>query len=378
LCLHDPVWCDHLPYLPFPDNWPVWTPAQKLADWLESYAKIMELNVWTSSTVTSAEKDGSGAWVVNVTRTLPDGTETKRVLRPIHVVFALGFGAGTLNIPKFPKQEEFEGEIVHNLQYTTAKKYAGKKVVVVGTATSGHDVALDLANHGVDVTIYQRSPVYIMSTEHGIPGFLPLYVEGGPPTDIADRIGASVPIPLALSLHRQTVKKVAAADRHILDGLKKKGFKMTDGPGGAGFLSLLYLRGGGYYFDVGACQMIIDGQIGLKNDSVIEEFTKTGLKFDNGSTLDADLVIFATGLGDYRDGFRKLLSEELGGKLKPMWGLDDDGEPRGAWRDIGVDRLWCMMGNLAMCRYHSRHVALQIKAMKEGLFTGRYSLEEGT
>lgn len=46
-------------------------------------------------------------------------------------------------------QEEFEGEIIHSFQYTTAKKYAGKKVVVVGTATSGHDVAFDLANHGV-------------------------------------------------------------------------------------------------------------------------------------------------------------------------------------------------------------------------------------
>ncbi|KAF9644022.1 FAD/NAD(P)-binding domain-containing protein [Thelephora ganbajun] len=90
LCLHDPVWYDHFPYLPFPANWPVWTPAQKLADWLESYAKIMELNVWTSSTVTSAEKDASGVWVVNLTQILFDGTETKRVLRPTHLVFALG------------------------------------------------------------------------------------------------------------------------------------------------------------------------------------------------------------------------------------------------------------------------------------------------
>ena len=105
--------------------------------------------------------------------------------------------------------------------------------------------------------------------------------------------------------------------------------------------------------------MIIDGKIGLKNDSAIKEFTKTGLKFEDGSTLDADLVVFATGLGDYRDGFRKILGKELGGKVKQIWGLDGDGEPRGAWRDIGIDNLWCMMGNLAMCRYHSRHVALR-------------------
>ena len=142
--------------------------------------------------------------------------------------------------------------------------------------------------------------------------------------------------------------------------------------------------------------MIIDGKIGLKSDSAIKEFTKAGLKFEDGSTLDTDVVVFATGFGDYRDGFRNILSKELGSKVKQIWGLDSSGEPRGAWRDIGVDNLWCMMGNLAMCRYHSRHVALrelffivsslpravdccgwtEIKAMKEGLFTGRYSLEE--
>jgi len=141
-----------------------------LADWLEFYAKVTELNVWTSSTVTLAEKDASGAWAVNLTRILPDGTETTRVLRPAHVVFALGFGAGAWNVPTFPKQvlfspcflqpqvdgadslllqEEFEGEAIHSLAYTAAKNYIGKKVVVVGAATAGHDVAFDLANHGV-------------------------------------------------------------------------------------------------------------------------------------------------------------------------------------------------------------------------------------
>jgi len=218
--------------------------------------------------------------------------------------------------------------------------------------------------------------VYVMSTEHGIPGFLSAYVEGGPPTDIADRLTASVPFFLAVSLSRQTVREVAEADKGILDGLRKVGFKLTNAPDGAGFLSLLFYRGGGYYIDIGASQMIIDGKIKLKNDSVIKEFTKTGLKFENDSTLDADLVVFATGVGDYRDGFRYILSKELGAKVKRIWGVDDSGESRGAWRDVGVENLWCMMGNLAMCRYHSRHIALQIKAMEKGLFTGRYSLEE--
>jgi len=225
-------------------------------------------------------------------------------------------------------------------------------------------------------TIYQRSAVYIMSTKHGIPRFLSSYVEGGPPTEIADRLGASLPLHLVFLLSQRVVEEVAADDKDILDGLRKKGFKLTNGPDNAGFPSLSYRRGGGYYFDVGASQLIIDGKIGLKNDSVIKEFTKTGLKFEDDSTLDADLVVFATGIGDPRDEYKKIIGEELGSRVKQIWGLDSSGEPNGAWREIGIDNLWCMMGNLAMCRYHSRHVALQIKAMKEGLFTGRYSLKE--
>ena len=164
----------------------------------------------------------------------------------------------------------------------------------------------------------------------------------------------------------------------MLDGLAKKGFKLTNGLDDAGFISLSYSRAGGYYFgqfppvsfqildlnlallaDVGASQLIIDGKIGLKSDSVIKEFTKTGLKFEDGSTLEADLVVFATGIGDTRDGYKKILGEELGSKVKQIWGLDSAGEVNGAWRDIGIENLWCMMGNLAACRYHSRHVALR-------------------
>lgn len=47
--------------------------------------------------------------------------------------------------------------------------------------------------------------------------------------------------------------------------------------------------------DVGASQLIIDGKIKLKNDSLMERFTKTGIKFEDGSELPADVVIFATG-----------------------------------------------------------------------------------
>jgi putative flavoprotein involved in K+ transport len=69
LVLHDPVWYDHMPYLPFPDHWPVFSPKDQIADWLEMYAKVMELNYWTSSRCLHARFDDTAReWIVEVDR----------------------------------------------------------------------------------------------------------------------------------------------------------------------------------------------------------------------------------------------------------------------------------------------------------------------
>src|SRR5215212_9453752 len=86
LCLHDPVWYDHLPYLPFPRNWPVFAPKDKIGDWLESYTKVMELNYWPNTEVKSASYDEVTAeWTVHLER---DGQAL--VLRPKQLVLATG------------------------------------------------------------------------------------------------------------------------------------------------------------------------------------------------------------------------------------------------------------------------------------------------
>ncbi len=86
LCLHDPVWYDHLPYLPFPPNWPVFSPKDKIGDWLEMYTRIMELNYWTRTTCKSAKYDeATKEWTVVVDR---DGEEV--VLKPKQLVLATG------------------------------------------------------------------------------------------------------------------------------------------------------------------------------------------------------------------------------------------------------------------------------------------------
>ena len=69
LCLHDPVWYDHLPYLPFPPNWPVFAPKDKIGDWLEFYTRVMEVPYWSKTTCLSASFDETDErWTVEVDR----------------------------------------------------------------------------------------------------------------------------------------------------------------------------------------------------------------------------------------------------------------------------------------------------------------------
>ncbi|KAJ7761821.1 hypothetical protein B0H16DRAFT_539958 [Mycena metata] len=372
LCLHDPVWYDHLPYMPFPDTWPVYTPALKLGNWLENYAESMELDVWTSSTVVSARPGTSSGWDVVVKHA---GKE--RTFKVKHVVFATGIGAGEGKLPSYPGMDVFKGQILHSTQHKRATDHAGKKVVIVGACTSAHDIAVDYYEHGVDVTMYQRSSTYVMTTKNGWKHIMGgVYWEGGLPTDLADRFTASFPHLMAIGLNQRQVHKIADDDKELLEGLKKCGFKLNLGTLDAGFALSAWDRAGGYYLDVGASQMIIDGKIKLKNDSQIAEFTESGLRFEDGSELPVDVVVFATGLGDARNGVRKICGDAVGDKCKAIWGLNSEGEINGAWRDLGVPGLWYMMGNLALGRFHSKHVALQIKAMEEGVFGERYSAPE--
>ncbi|KAJ7257380.1 hypothetical protein C8J57DRAFT_1235096 [Mycena rebaudengoi] len=131
-----------------------------------------------------------------------------------------------------------------------------------------------------------------------------------------------------------------------------------------------------YPLDVGASQLLIDGKIKLKNDSQIAEFAETGLKFENSNELAADVVVFATGHSNARDTVRKICGDTVADRCKRIWGLNVEGEVNGAWRDLKMPRFGYMIGNLALTRFHSKHVAFQIKAIEECLFGKRYAAEE--
>src|SRR5262245_46751861 len=135
LCLHDPVWYDHLPYLPFPPHWPVFSPKDKIGDWLEMYTKVMELNYWGSTTCHTASWDETNKWWAVVV----DRNGERRVLRPRQLVLATGM-SGKPNLPRFKGMERFRGDQHHSSQHPGSDAYRGKKAVIIGSNNSAHDI----------------------------------------------------------------------------------------------------------------------------------------------------------------------------------------------------------------------------------------------
>lgn len=370
LVLHDPVWYDHLPYVPFPSHWPIFTPKDKLAEWFEAYAKLLELNVWTQTNLESASWDGSKRqWTVNLERKKADGTTEKRTLHPRHVIQATGH-SGEMSFPQIKGIEDFKGDrLCHSSQFKGANSDSkGKKAIVVGCCNSGHDIAQDFYEHGYDVTIVQRSSTYIMSSKAGIDVLLGgLYEEGSPDTEDADLIFMSIPNAMLKRMHMDATKEIARRDADLLAGLEKAGFKVDNGPDDAGFFMKYFQRGGGYYIDVGASQLIIDGKIKVKQGQEIAEVKPHGLLFADGSELEADEIVFATGYENMRGTARKIFGDKVADRIKDVWGFDEEGELRTMWRRSGHENFWLFGGNLALCRYFSRMLALQIKAIEEGI-----------
>jgi hypothetical protein len=156
-------------------------------------------------------------------------------------------------------------------------------------------------------------------------------------------------------------------DKATLDGLRKAGFGIDMGPMDAGLLIKYYQRGGGYYIDVGASQLIIDGKIKVKQGQEISQILPNGLEFADGSKLEADEIIFATGYQNMRTQARLIFGDEVADRVGDVWGFNEEGEFRTMWQKSGHPGLWFMGGNLAISRYYSRILALQIKALEEGI-----------
>ncbi|OAP59200.1 hypothetical protein AYL99_06498 [Fonsecaea erecta] len=371
LVLHDPVWYDHMPYLEFPSTWPIFTPKDKLAEWFEAYAKILELNVWVKTVIESSSWDETErVWTVKLRRTTATGSEI-RTIHPKHLIQATGH-SGKKNFPAHLKGlAQFQGHVLcHSSDFRGARKEGkGTKAVVVGSCNSAHDIAQDFYEQGYDVTMVQRSTTCIVTSQAIMQiGMKGLYEEDGPAVDDADLYRHSFPSEVLKAVSVKIAQAQADFDADILERLAKVGFQTDRGPDDAGIFMKYFQRGGGYYIDVGGSQLVADGKIKVKQGQEILEVLPHGLRFADGSELEASEIVFATGYSNMRSQAREIFGDELADRIGDVWGYNHEGEMRTIWQKSGHPGFWFMGGNLSLCRFYSKILALQIKGLLEGLY----------
>jgi putative flavoprotein involved in K+ transport len=384
LCLHDPVWYDHMPYLKFPDNWPVFSPKDKIADWLESYTKVMELNYWPNTEAKSATyNETTREWTVDVER---DGQAI--VLRPEQLVLATGM-SGRPRIPSFPGMDVFRGDQHHSSAHPGPDAYRGKRCVVVGSNNSAFDICGALWENGADVTMVQRSSTHIVRSATLMDiGLGALYSEqavaSGVTTEKADLIFASVPYRIMHVFQIPLYERMRERDKDFYDRLEKAGFEHDWGDDGSGLFMKYLRRGSGYYIDVGAADLVANGDVKLVRGQV-DHLTEDAVVLDDGTELPADLVVYATGYNSMNGWAADLISPEVADKVGKCWGLGSDttkdpgpweGEQRNMWKPTRQEALWFHGGNLHQSRHYSLYLALQLKARQAGIPTPVYGRQE--
>ncbi|MDG4663446.1 NAD(P)/FAD-dependent oxidoreductase [Mycobacterium sp. 236(2023)] len=384
LCLHDPVWYDHLPYLPFPQNWPVFAPKDKIGDWLEFYTRVMEVPYWSKTTCLSASFDeGSQKWTVEVDR---DGE--RLTLHPTQLVLATGM-SGKPNVPTLPGQDVFRGDQHHSSAHPGPDAYVGKKAVVIGSNNSAHDICKALYENGVDVTMVQRSSTHIVKSDSLMEiGLGALYSEqavaDGMTTEKADLTFASLPYRIMHEFQIPLYDQMRERDKDFYDRLAAAGFELDWGADGSGLFMKYLRRGSGYYIDVGACDMVADGRIKLAHGQV-DHLTENSVVLSDGTELPADVVVYATGYGSMNGWAADLIGQDVADKVGKVWGLGSEtpkdpgpweGEQRNMWKPTQQPNLWFHGGNLHQSRHYSLYLALQLKARHEGIPTPVYGQQE--
>ena len=362
LKLHNKTPVNHLRYLPFPVTFPEYIPKDQMANWLESYVDIMDVDFWTRTSFEGASyDDANGRWTARLTR---EGAG--RVLHPKHIVLATSV-SGAPNIPVIDGIENFKGPVLHSSAFKAGREWAGRSVVVFGTGTSAHDICQELQAAGARPTMVQRSPTMVVNVE---PAQLydRTYLGDGPPIGVRDIVNSGVPLPVMKMAHKIVTDEVKALDAPLHARLEKAGFRLEFGEDGTGWPLKFRSRGGGYYFNVGCSELIADGKVGLIQFADIAAFEPDGLRLKDGSTLPADLLVLATGYKGLDHLLEKLFGREVAARVGRVWGFDEaTQELRNMWTRTAQPGLWFTGGAFSQARIYSRYIALQIDAIERGV-----------
>jgi cation diffusion facilitator CzcD-associated flavoprotein CzcO len=362
LKLHNKTPVNHLRYLPFPTTFPDYIPKDKIANWLESYVDIMEVDFWTRTSFEGAGyDDATQRWSARLVRA--DGTA--RTLLPKHIVLATSV-SGTPNIPQIDGIENFKGQVLHSSQFAAGKQWAGRSVIVFGTGTSSHDICQELQAAGAEITMVQRSPTMVVNVE---PAQLydKTYLGCGPPVEIRDILNTNVPLPVMKIAHRLITDEVKRLDAPLLTRRERAGFRLEFGEDGTGWPLKFRTRGGGYYFNVGASELVADGKIRLVQAADIGAIEADGLRLRDGARVRAELFVLATGYKGPDHLLAQLFGAGIAKRVGRVWGFDaTTQELRNMWTRTPQPGLWFTGGAFSQARIYSRYIALQIAAIEAG------------
>ena len=384
LCLHDPVWYDHLPYIKFPENWPVFSPKDKIADWLEMYTRVMELNYWTSTIATSARYDeDAGEWEVTVDR---DGEPV--TLRPRQLVLATGVsghpnrprsrartgsGASSSTRPSIPAPTPTPASGRGRRLQQLGVRHLRRAVRGRGRRDDGSALLDPHRQVGdADGGRAQRAVLRAGGRGRGHDR------AGRHDLRLAAHTGSCT------SSRSRCTPRCASATSEFYDRLEAAGFDHDWGEDESGLFMKYLRRGSGYYIDVGAADLVADGHVKLASGQV-DHLTEDAVVLEDGTELAADLVVYATGYGSMNGWAAELISQDVADRVGKVWGLGSDtakdpgpweGEQRNMWKPTQQPALWFHGGNLHQSRHYSLYLALQLKARQVGIPTPVYGLQE--
>lgn len=361
LALHTPTRMNDMPYIPLPAHWGSFTPKDQWADWLDCYAKLMNLNFWPSTEALGGSfNEATRQWDVRLR--LADGTV--RTMRPKHVVLAVGGVGGKPRVPELPGLKDFQGEVLHSSTFKTGAAYPGKKVMVVGASTTAHDICLDLFHKGAFPTMAQRGPTCVVNINEVVK-FSADYDKVS--MDEADQLRSSMALPLMIK--RAQAYTITTEEDHaeLHTGLRTAGQKLTIGHDNTGWTIKLFRDAAGYYLNVGCSESIVEGNVKVLDYEQIERFVADGALLRDGGVMPLDVVVLATGFHDLSNDIEALFGPAVAKKFGRCVGVAEDGEYRTMSRPTAQAHLWLINGGIIDARKSSDLLAMQVIAQMKGL-----------
>ncbi len=304
-----------LPGMVMPPSYPLYPSREQVVEYLESYAARFDIQPVFNSEVACIRRD-STQWRADLTR--------GSIAAPVAVI-ATGIADAPYR-PTWPGSDVYQGAVLHSSEYRNAEPYAGMRVLVVGFGNSGGEIALDLANAGIDVALAVRSPVQILPRDLlGFPILAWAILYRRLPARLVDFVNAPI-----LRLAIGPIKKL---------GLRRS----AKGP-----RQMVEEDGRVPLIDVGTLDRIRDGSIKVAGG--IDRFTPDGVVFADATSQKFDAIILATGfrpdlrqlIPDVEDVFDRHGMPLVTGRATRSPGLFFCGQiasPTGQLREIGLEAL---------------------------------------